>query len=220
MNTQPDPGLFDLEALGVLTDPTRRALYEFIAQTGAAVGRDDAAAAVGVNRALAAYHLDKLAEHNLLETSYARPAGRRGPGAGRPAKLYRRPERGFAVTAPARDYALLAEVLLRATEDAGDPSLIERAARNVGEEIGRAARPASPREALQARGYEPFNADERTIRFRNCPFHTAADAHRSLVCTLNLTLVQGLLRGLNARDVKATLEPGQAACCVAVRRTR
>jgi predicted ArsR family transcriptional regulator len=220
MDSRRAASLLDLDVLGALGDPTRRRLYEFVAQTGVAVGRDEAAAAVGVNRALAAYHLDKLAEHGLLEVSYARPDGRGGPGAGRPAKLYRRPEREFAVSAPARDYPLLAEVLLRAAEEAGEATVIERAAHKVGEQIGRAARPSSPREALRARGYEPFEADDRTIRFRNCPFHSAAEEHRGLVCSLNLTLVQGLLRGLGTRDVTAVLEPGQAACCVAVRARR
>jgi predicted ArsR family transcriptional regulator len=54
------------------------------------VGRDAVAARVGVGRTLAAFHLDKLAAAGLLTISFARPPGRTGPGAGRPAKLYRR----------------------------------------------------------------------------------------------------------------------------------
>jgi predicted ArsR family transcriptional regulator len=216
-------GLSDLEVLSALGDPTRRALYEFVAGSGAAVGRDEAATATGVARSLAAYHLDRLAEHDLLEVSYARPAGRAGPGAGRPAKLYRRAERDFVVRTPPRDYPLLAEILLRATEETGDPELVagvDRAAGDIGREIGRAARPADAVDVLRARGYEPFDAGERTLRFRNCPFHAAVTEHRRPVCGLNLALVQGILRGLDARGVKAVLEPGRAACCVAVRLAR
>jgi predicted ArsR family transcriptional regulator len=60
---------------------------------------------------LAAYHLDKLADAGLLVTSYARPAGRGGPGAGRPAKRYVRAQQELSVSVPPRDYGLLAGVL-------------------------------------------------------------------------------------------------------------
>ena len=84
------------------------------------VGRDEAAAAAGVGRALAVYHLDKLVEAGLLTASYQRPPGRGGPGAGRPAKLYTRSDREFAVTVPPREYQLAARLLVQAVES--DPS--------------------------------------------------------------------------------------------------
>src|SRR5436190_14925906 len=108
--------LQDVGALGALDDPTRRALYAVVARSAAPVGRDDAAAAAGITRSLAAYHLDRLAEAGLVEATYARPPGRGGPGAGRPAKLYRRAERQFSLSTPPRDYELLAEILLAAAE--------------------------------------------------------------------------------------------------------
>ena len=52
----------DLAALSSLDDPVRRRLYEWVRSRGAPVGRDEAAAAVGIGRPLAAYHLDKLVE--------------------------------------------------------------------------------------------------------------------------------------------------------------
>jgi predicted ArsR family transcriptional regulator len=220
MATPEAPALSDLAALSTLDDPTRRKLYDFVASSAAAVGRDEAAAAVGITRSLAAYHLDKLAGHELLEVSYGRPDGRSGPGAGRPAKLYRRAEREFVLHAPSRDYGLLAEIVLSVAESSGSSDLradLERAAREIGWELGRASRPSSPYEALRARGYEPFDADAGVVRFRNCPFHTAATAHRELVCRLNLALVGGILTGLGASTLGALLEPGEAACCVAVR---
>src|SRR5688572_28996538 len=78
-----------ITAIALLGEPTRRRLYEFVT-TRDGVGRDAAAAALGVSRELAAFHLDKLVEGGLLETSYRRLSGRSGPGAGRPAKLYKR----------------------------------------------------------------------------------------------------------------------------------
>ena len=212
------PNLDDLDALSALADPSRRSLYDYVAASGGTVGRDEAAAATGMSRSLAAYHLDHLAEAGLLETTYARPAGRGGPGAGRPAKLYRRADRDFALHAPARDYALLAEIFLRAEEK--DPTArdaIERAARELGKELGREASGAETLEILRRRGYEPYD-DEGTIRFRNCPFHALIEEHRGSVCALNLALVEGILAGARATRVHASLEPDRARCCVALSR--
>jgi predicted ArsR family transcriptional regulator len=204
---RPAPGLQDLDALGALADPARRRLYIAVCGRDSPVGRDEAAAAAGLSRSLAAYHLDRLAACRLLEVSYGRPPGRGGPGAGRPAKLYRRAEREFVLRAPPRDYALLAEILLRA-----DPEDVRISARKVGRELGRESR--SLVEALLARGYEPYD-DSGTLRFRNCPFHALADRHRDAVCGLNLALVQGILTGTGEKR-RASLEPERAGCCVAV----
>src|SRR5918997_5519117 len=93
-----------LDRLGGLVDPVRRALYRFVAGAGGLVSRDDAASAVDVSRSLAAYHLDRLAEDGLLEVAYQRRTGRSGPGAGRPAKLYRRAPGGVTLRVPPRHY--------------------------------------------------------------------------------------------------------------------
>src|SRR5581483_11937951 len=94
----------DVASLGSLGAPTRRALYGYVSRQGEPVGRDEAAAAAGIGRTLAAYHLDRMVEDGLLEVSFARRTGRRGPGAGRPAKLYRRASREFSISLPPRDY--------------------------------------------------------------------------------------------------------------------
>src|SRR4051812_50083955 len=79
-------------ALAALDDPTRRAVFDLVARAATAIIRDAAADALGVSRRVAAFHLDRLAEQGLLVVEYRRPPGRSGPGAGRPAKLYRRAE--------------------------------------------------------------------------------------------------------------------------------
>ena len=110
----------DLASLSSLDDPVRRRLYEVVRERAEPVGRDEAAVAAGVGRALAVYHLDKLVEAGLPTASYQRPPGRNGPGAGRPAKLYTRSDREFAVTVPPREYELAARLLVQAVES--DPS--------------------------------------------------------------------------------------------------
>jgi predicted ArsR family transcriptional regulator len=134
----------DLASLSSLDDPVRRRLYEVVCERTEPVGRDEAANAAGVGRALAVYHLDKLVEAGLLTACYQRPPGRSGPGAGRPAKLYMRSDREFAVTVPPREYELAARLLVQAVEaDPGGNSraaLLE-AARRLGAELGSRFRP-------------------------------------------------------------------------------
>src|SRR2546423_1447792 len=72
------PGGPDLASLSTLDDPVRRRLYEVVTRQPGPVGRDEAAAAAGVGRALAVYHLDKLVESGLLAATYQRPAGPSG----------------------------------------------------------------------------------------------------------------------------------------------
>jgi predicted ArsR family transcriptional regulator len=209
------PGLDQIAALSALDDPVRRRLYEHVSGATEPVGRDAAAAAAGVTRSLAAYHLDRLAAEGLLEVAYERRSGRSGPGAGRPAKLYARAEREFSASAPPRDYGLAARLLAEAA--ASDPSgATASALRDAAGRLGReaAGEPGEVAELLTARGYEPYD-DDGVLRLRNCPFHAAARRHPEVVCDMNLALLRGLL---DDRDVEAVLEPGPGRCCVALRR--
>jgi len=133
------PGGPDLASLSTLDDPVRRRLYEVVTRQPGPMGRDEAAAAAGIGRALAVYHLDKLVESGLLAATYQRPAGRSGPGAGRPAKLYARADREFTVTVPPRSYELAARLLVQAVEADGSGqsrAALGQAARRLGTELG------------------------------------------------------------------------------------
>jgi predicted ArsR family transcriptional regulator len=197
-----------LEAIGALREPVRRAVYEFVVAQAEPVSRNDVAAAVSVGRTLAAFHLDKLAEAGLLDTTFAPRSG--GPGAGRPAKLYRRSTAEHVVTLPTRDYRLLADVLADSVERAG----VEPAAYAAAYEQGARLAGGELIARLEALGYEPFEDADRTIRLRNCPFHAMAQAHPGLVCGLNLALLEGLV-GDGGQGVY--LDPRQSGCCVAIR---
>jgi predicted ArsR family transcriptional regulator len=209
--------LSDLAALAALDDPTRRRLYECVAAAPQALTRDEAAAATGIGRSLAAYHLDKLTEHGLLEAGYARAPGRTGPGAGRPAKRYSRASREFAARTPPRDYRLLAELLVDAARDETVLEAVKQNARVAGESIGADARSAgaSLDEVLVRRGYEPEPRPESPLRLRNCPFADLARRCPEVVCTINLALLQGILDGAGVQ-ARAELRPADDACCVVV----
>jgi len=191
----------DVESIGALAEPVRRALYEWVVGQAAPVSRDQAAAGAGVPRHTAKFHLDKLVADGLLETDFRRLTGRRGPGAGRPAKLYRRSPREVAVTLPPRRYELAARIMAAALDQGGSAEALAEAAA----EVGRTAN-------LEALGYEPHERDG-VVELLNCPFHALAREHTALVCGMNLHLVDALLAG---SDRRAVLDPAPGRCCVTV----
>lgn len=207
--------------VGALTDPVRRRLYEYVVAEGRPVRRDEAAAANGISRTLAAYHLDLLTRAQLLVAGYARPDGRDGPGAGRPAKHYEPARREVAVSVPPRNYTLLARLLADAVADtaAGAPSSALRSTlHDNAESEGRAA--AQSGKTLPATltddGYEPARTDRGDIEMRNCPFHSLSQRHTDLVCGLNHAFLRGTLAGLGDEPDRAELDPQVGRCCVVI----
>ena len=116
-----------LGGIGALAEPVRRALYECVVASAEPLGREQAAEAVGVPLHTAKFHLDRLVDDGLLDVEYRRLSGRTGPGAGRPAKLYRRSAREFAVSFPPRHYDLAGQILADAVDRAGDGAALDSA---------------------------------------------------------------------------------------------
>lgn len=214
----PTPKPDAVESLGVLADPARRRLYDYVVAQGRPVRRDDAAAAVGISRTLAAYHLDRLAEASLLATSYARPPGQGGPGAGRPAKHYQRASGEVAVSVPPRRYDLLAQVLADAVA-ADDTGTVTSALMSAAEQEGRTAGTGSGdlMAMLTEHGYEPLAVASGDIVLRNCPFHQMSRRQTELVCGLNHALLRGALAGCGQDPGRAELAPCPGHCCVVIR---
>lgn len=205
--------------LGALADPVRRRLYRFVAEQPGAVSRDQAASGVEVPRHTAKFHLDRLVDEGLLVTEFKRLTGRSGPGAGRPAKLYRRSGREVVVSVPSRRYDLAGQVLADAVERnlAGTPmpdalqGAADDAARSVAEEWP-AARDGLVA-ALTVLGYEPQESGAGT-GLRNCPFGRLAAEHRDLVCGVNLSFVTALAQRLGGSELAVEpVAPGRG-CCV------
>ncbi|MUL40363.1 helix-turn-helix domain-containing protein [Streptomonospora sp. PA3] len=176
-----------IDALGVLAEPLRRRLYDYVAGHGGEVSRAEAAEAVGARRNLAAFHLDKLVEAGLLEVSRRKVSGREGPGSGRPAKVYRRSGREHAVHLPPRDYGGAAALLAEAVERAGAEEALYAAAREEGERRGAARAGTAATEADLARvleryGYEPAPVPpgDRAARSAGCPDAADPPAHRPM----------------------------------------
>jgi predicted ArsR family transcriptional regulator len=205
-------------AVGALDDPARRALLELVTARGAPVGRDEAAQALGLSRRATAFHLDRLAEAGLLAVEFRRLTGRTGPGAGRPAKLYRRPDDEVEVSVPERHYDLAGELLAGAVEDSartGEPArdALLRRAREAGRDLGRQA--GTLEDVIRDHGYLPAPGSDAATVLGNCPFHNLARQHTDVVCHLNLELLRGAAEATgDPRPV--VLDPGPGRCCVVI----
>ena len=217
-----------LAALSGLDDPVRRRLYEFVCGRSEPVAREAAATETGIGRPLAAYHLDRLVSLGLLTASYQRPPGRTGPGAGRPAKVYQRSGREFAMAVPPREYELAARLLAHAVES--DPGGASRDAlhdggRQFGADLGMRSRSSGADAdatrlamfaALREHGFEPGQDEDGAVILRNCPFHQLAAQYPDIVCGMSLALIVGLVAGLGASGMSPVLDPAPGRCCVVI----
>lgn len=212
-------------AVAALDEPTRRRLYDFVVRQPSPVSRDEAASALGLARATAAFHLDRLADAGLLDVVRERRTGRSGPGAGRPAKLYHRTRQPIEINLPERQYELAGQLLATAVQESAQSGqsprvVLDRHARELGTRLGAAARAAGPGDSnqpvlhtLEIHGFEPRIADT-DILLGNCPFHELAQKHTELVCGMNLCLLSGMLDGLADTGFTAQLDPAPDLCCV------
>lgn len=225
------PGNHRLAAVASLGDESRRRLFDFVASAADAVGRDDAAQAVGLARSTASFHLDRLVKDGLLAVEFRKLGGREGPGSGRPAKLYRAAVDEVAASVPDRHYDLAAELLVSAIEDAtsggGSPrEALLRAARARGQSAGESAARAAGREPagatgagpadsagspdgagpfadfLAGQGYCPADDGGGGLVLLNCPFHRLAAGHADVVCAMNGAFLGGASMALG-------IEPGR-----------
>lgn len=219
-----------VSGVAALAEPVRRDLYLYVAAQPEPVSRDQASEGVGIARHTAKFHLDKLVEEGLLDTDFKRLSGRRGPGAGRPTKLYKRSTRQVSVTLPQRRYDLAGQLMARAIDDSGRDGTtvldaLHAAAADLGAALGdqaresAGARPGRERlvmaacETLAAHGYEPRRQGD-TITLANCPFDALAREHTELVCGMNLALLDAVADRVGNGRITARLDPAIDRCCV------
>lgn len=216
----------NVSGIGLLADPLRREIYLYVCSQPTAVGRDETADALDIAHHKAKFHLDKLEELGLLDSEFARLTGRTGPGAGRPAKLYRRTPQEIAVSLPGREYELAGKLMADAiaASAASGESVIEalhREAADRGRAWGRTAMESQPRrkaldiasDALAEHGYEPRSVGT-SVELANCPFHSLASEHAEMVCGMNLALVDGLVDEVDSVGLRCSLQPAEGRCCV------
>lgn len=210
-----------LGALASLGEDRRRALYLLVRDAARPVGRDEAADAVGISRAAAAAHLDRLVEDGVLGATFAKPTGRGGPGSGRPSKFYTALVGEVVASVPERSYELAGELLAAAAERSMRGAPMAASLAEVGREAGEAlgARHRSIEAVLDATGYEPEVGGDGVIELANCPFHRLSRGYQDVVCSLNGALLDGALTGCG--DAEHAVEPltpgvGRHACCARI----
>ena len=224
-----------ISGIAALDQPVRRDLYRLLSERDGWVTRDEASEALGVPRSVVAFHLDKLVEAGVVDVTFERTTGRTGPGAGRPAKLYRRGTSEVSASVPERRYDLAGSLLATAIAEAertGAPiaDCLSASARAAGRVIGKEAAEATGEfKSWEARrravldvsarhGYEPELGKRGEIALVNCPFHRLAEEQRTLVCGMNLDFLGGLLEGMGPADrLDARLAPERGYCCVRIK---
>jgi len=211
-------------------DPTRRLLYSLVTDATDGLTAAEAGHLACVHRTVARAHLERLVQIGLLSVS-----SRRGPGGGRPSKVYRAPEHPLSVAVPPRRYEHLAGLLLRALSQAVDEAAAAAAAEGVGWAYGRevavghppsdgdaAAGPGGQRLSpsavqtwLDDNGYRATvgAGDSLTIEVANCVFRELAVASPVVVCSLDQALIRGLLGAPpESLEVVSRVVDGDAIC--------
>lgn len=195
----------DNEAMPALGESRARVLA-VLQESRVPLGVGEVAERVGLHANTARFHLDGLVEAGIVERT---SEDRAQPG--RPRALYAaRPE---ADSTGRRSYRLLAEILTSyiAAQDPHPQRAATEAGRAWGHYLADRPRPFSRADAESATaalvdtlgeiGFAPEAVTagrQRRILLHNCPFREAADAHRDVVCSIHLGLMQGVLTEIDA----------------------
>lgn len=175
-----------------LGDPTRHAIFRYVADAAAPVGIAELTAHFSFNHNAIRQHLAKLAAAQLVVETKVQSGG-----PGRPRLVYvidPAAENRWGAIGPYERLSLLLAEIIRTGETPVE----------VGRRAGRRLRvPPSPASnavtdiatAMARQGFDPEVRSRRTgaeIVLRQCPFESAARADRDTVCSLHLGLAEGL----------------------------
>lgn len=204
-----DARISDLTA--ALGDPTRRAIYIAVRESAEPLTTSAIAELFAIHPNVARHHLDRLADDGYLEVSRRRPAGKTGPGAGRPAKCYEATDKEVSVHFAPHRFEMLVDMLIRVLDEVA-PGNVAAVAESVGQAYGTelAAEIGAPEEpgyegavraiarAMTGLGFsvDPDIEGQRLLT-THCPFGEAATSHPEVICSLDRGIVTGLLGGLS-----------------------
>jgi predicted ArsR family transcriptional regulator len=209
-----------LDRLAAAGDPQLRRVLLYARSQHDPFTAHEVALALGVHRNVARSRLDRLAKAGFLAISPERRGGRGGPGAGRPANVYRVAPELEAVEFPERRLAELIGILVRKLPARSR----EKALREAGEEFGRSLAAAAKlkasgnvRTGLQrvcdALGSLGFQASVRSLEGDMAVLETATCPLRPLVVKWPDAgdIDRGMWAGLVERGVRG-LDAGLVEC--------
>jgi predicted ArsR family transcriptional regulator len=176
-----------MDALEGVGNPELRSTLLWARSRSAPVTADELATAYGLHRNVARSRLERLVAAGLLRTTYVRRSGRRGPGAGRPAKLYAVSPEMEPIEFPRRQYELLVALLV----DGLPPGRLTELGAEFGRQLGRTAglRPVRTVRrgverlcaALRRLGYQvsvvELDDQHAVLRTPTCPLRPLVRAH-------------------------------------------
>jgi predicted ArsR family transcriptional regulator len=201
-----------------LGDPTRHAIFRYVAGAAAPVDIAELTDLLGLNHNAIRQHLAKLVAAGLVLEAKAPSTGR-----GRPRLVYELGpgvESRWGVTGPyERLSVLLAEVIRTG-----------RTPVEIGRDAGRAARGSmDPSDdgvegvvvAMQRQGFAP-RARRRGLQAKvilgHCPFATTVLADADTICAIHLGMAQGLVEGTDASvEELVRKDPRKAGCQLGLR---
>jgi predicted ArsR family transcriptional regulator len=128
-----------LDRLAAAGDPQLRRVLLYARGRRDPFAADDVAVVLGVHRNVARSRLDRLVEAGFLAVTPERRGGRRGPGAGRPAKIYRVAPELEGVEFPDRRLAELITLLVQRVPVRGRPKALREAGAEFGRKLAAAA---------------------------------------------------------------------------------
>ena len=208
-----------MDQFDAVGDAGLREALRFVRGAPGPVTADAAATALGIHRTVARGRLERLLQSGLVDTRFARTNGRKGPGAGRPAKLYAPAPERRALEFPPRRLASIVGRLLDELPARDKIEVLRRVGHGYGHEIADVARlraSADPRRgleavcaALRALGFPVTLAradeDGAAITTPDCPLRPlvrdhaeAAEIDRGMWAAL----VERGVRGIVAADVR------------------
>lgn len=189
----------------VLGDPTRYRIYQHVLRSQGPVSVAEAAKQFGLHANVARMHLGKLVDIGLL-SAHSEKTGR----GGRPGYVYTPSGNAVSLSVPARDFQLLADLLVQSLALIGDggQEAVAQIGRAFGRRLGNEAKSRSV--SGQAAGEDPLKtcaeALQRlglaahvtagegglTLKLRGCGFQEVATAHPQFVCKMCHALVEGV----------------------------
>lgn len=214
-SSPPDRPTLQQEARA-LGDPTRHAIFRYVAGSPAPVDVAELTGLFGLNHNAIRQHLAKLVQAGLVTESTARDGGR-----GRPRLIYQVApgvESRWGAVGPYERLALLLTEVIRT--GSAPVEVGRRAGRRLqaapvaGDEVAQVA------SAMARQGFEPeVRRGRRTeVVLHACPFVSAAVTDPETVCALHRGIAEGLVDGTSLEVVDLVRkDPRRAGCRVTLR---
>jgi len=195
------------EQARALGDPTRHAVFRYVADADSPVDVAELTEHFGLNHNAIRQHLAKLVDAELVTEQHAPIAGR-----GRPRLNYRvhpAADSRWGATGPYERLSLLLSEMIRTGDSAEEvgrrAGLRQRLDADVDDDpIGAVVG------AMEREGFEPtvrVRGDRADVVLRTCPFETTALADPDTVCSIHLGMAQGFAELAGGRLVVDELVP-------------